>query len=84
MLPWTIAADERRKYDIMARMLPKLIFPYSYIACYCALAEGEQGKAEIARDDFWKRLVPLSQDNVIDVRIGVARLLGVLCGEFCF
>jgi hypothetical protein len=53
----------------------------SYVACYRALVESEHGKDEVARDEFWDRIVHLSKDRVVDVRIGVARLLGVICGE---
>lgn len=38
---------------------------------------------EVARDEFWKHIMPLSQDRVIDVRIGVARLLSEVCGKYC-
>lgn len=58
------------------------MFGYSYVACCHAMAEGEHGKMEINRDDFWKHIVLLSEDRVIDVRIAVARLLGVLCGTY--
>ncbi|KAF8488785.1 armadillo-type protein [Gautieria morchelliformis] len=54
----------------------------TYVACCRALVEGEQGKLEVAKDEFWEHIVPLSQDKVTDVRIGVARLLGIVCDKF--
>ena len=59
-----------------------LMFVCSYVACCRALAVGEQGKMEVARDEFWTHIDPLSQDRVIDVRIGVARLLNIVCGKY--
>lgn len=46
--------------------------------------ESEDGDAEIVRDDLWENIDLLSGDSVIDVRIGVARLIGVICGNYVF
>ncbi|KAF8580913.1 hypothetical protein K439DRAFT_1619480 [Ramaria rubella] len=54
----------------------------TYVACCRALVDGENGEAEVAREDFWENIIQLSQDSVIDVRIGVARLLGEVCDKF--
>ncbi|KIJ34695.1 hypothetical protein M422DRAFT_263260 [Sphaerobolus stellatus SS14] len=48
----------------------------TYIACCSALIEGEMGPSEVVREDFWRNLGQLSQDSMLDVRIGVARLIG--------
>lgn len=53
---------------------------FRYVECCRALVESEDGAAEVARDDLWAHIDRLSADNIIDVRIGVARLLGVICG----
>jgi hypothetical protein len=42
---------------------------------------GDDGRSVgVADDAFWRTIMPLADDNVIDVRIGVARLVGVICG----
>lgn len=51
----------------------------TYIACCSALVEGEMGASEIAREEFWVNISHLSQDKMLDVRIGVARLIGLVC-----
>lgn len=54
---------------------------FSYVACLCALVDETSGKSELLRDDFWETVDRLSQDEMTDVRIGVARLMGSVCGE---
>lgn len=43
------------------------------------LARG--GEALLVEDVFWKTLTQLAHDRIVNVRIGVARLVGIICGE---
>jgi serine/threonine-protein phosphatase 4 regulatory subunit 1 len=54
----------------------------TFVACLQALAAPrDQDLPEISLDDdFWKSVSDLADDTVVGVRIGVARLLGVISG----
>ena len=39
---------------------------------------------EMMDDVDWQSVVELASDKIVDVRIGVARLVGVICGMFLF
>ncbi|KDQ13120.1 hypothetical protein BOTBODRAFT_33728 [Botryobasidium botryosum FD-172 SS1] len=51
----------------------------TYIACCQALVLSKHGDEEIRRTSLWDSLLVLAVDPIIDVRIGVARLIGVIC-----
>ncbi|KAA1474907.1 ARM repeat-containing protein [Dentipellis sp. KUC8613] len=54
----------------------------TFVACYQALAVSDQADAlDLFADPFWPCLAELSVDPVVDVRIGVARLIGLLSDQ---
>jgi hypothetical protein len=54
-----------------------------YVACLQELIL--RGPLHLINDDgTWASLVDLAKDKVTDVRIGVARLVGLACREFLF
>ncbi|KAF8522216.1 ARM repeat-containing protein [Hysterangium stoloniferum] len=54
----------------------------TYVACCGAVIAGPNGKLKSLGDDFWTHISQLSQDHMLDVRIGVSRLVGVICDKF--
>jgi len=53
----------------------------SFIACQQALVVPESEAAVPIDDAFCERVAPLAVDDVLGVRIGVARLIGILYSE---
>jgi serine/threonine-protein phosphatase 4 regulatory subunit 1 len=39
------------------------------------------GESTLGDSNFWKLIGQLADDHIINVRIGVARLLGIICGK---
>jgi hypothetical protein len=54
---------------------------HSYVACQQALVFSDEGADLVTEDDFWRVLMQLGTDPIVNVRIGVARLVGIICGE---
>jgi len=54
----------------------------TYVSCCAALVKGELGTLEVSRDEFWANIDSLSRDAMLDVRIGVARLIGLICEKY--
>jgi hypothetical protein len=44
--------------------------------------QGPRGVEEITKSDLWDALAELALDRVVDVRIGVGRLVASACGAF--
>lgn len=42
--------------------------------------QGPRGVGEITKPDLWDALAELALDRVVDVRIGVGRLVAAACG----
>lgn len=61
--------------------IPKKI-NFSFLACALELVQGPRGIEEIAKPDLWDALARLALDRVVDVRIGVGRLVASACGAF--
>jgi hypothetical protein len=61
---------------------PRLTHLFSFLACALELAQGPRGVEEITKPDLWDALTRLSLDRVVDVRIGVGRLVASACGVF--
>jgi serine/threonine-protein phosphatase 4 regulatory subunit 1 len=57
---------------------------FSFIACQQALllADTDGECCILPHDDFWRHITRLSDDSVIGVRIGVARFVNLLSGEW--
>jgi len=51
----------------------------TYVACSHALLENAQGHELVNNPQFSSAISSLAEDAVVDVRIGVARLVGVTC-----
>ncbi|GJJ12075.1 hypothetical protein Clacol_006316 [Clathrus columnatus] len=71
--PWPHLA-ERLREDIQSLA--------RYVACLCALVDKSGGETELLKNNFWETIDRLSQDDMTDVRIGVARLMGILCEKY--
>lgn len=56
---------------------------FSFIACQQALIlPGPDGQSAVSNDDsFWETLVGVANDSIVGVRIGVARLVGLMYRE---
>jgi serine/threonine-protein phosphatase 4 regulatory subunit 1 len=79
---WAAVLD-RLHQDILALAYsPSFRKRMTYIACQQALASSSEGNAHIADDTNWEALQKLASDNIIGVRIGVARLAGSLSDNF--
>ena len=44
--------------------------------------QGPRSLEEITKSDLWDALAELALDRVVDVRIGVGRLVASVCGAF--
>ncbi|KAI0273673.1 armadillo-type protein [Gloeopeniophorella convolvens] len=53
----------------------------TFVACYQAILGG-QGFTSLVSASYWRCLVDLAADRVVDVRIGVARLVGLLNSQY--
>ncbi|THH20366.1 hypothetical protein EW146_g957, partial [Bondarzewia mesenterica] len=56
----------------------------TFVACYQRLvtSSGSDVQAILSDDRYWECFTALAGDAIVDVRIGVARLVGILCGRF--
>ncbi|KAI0050916.1 ARM repeat-containing protein, partial [Auriscalpium vulgare] len=54
----------------------------TFVACYQALLAAEGYHNVLPDNPYWQSLVPLATDAIVDVRIGVARLVGTTCDQF--
>jgi len=80
--PSNVEEGERKSRHVCATFQKSwLISSPRYISCCLALVEGDMGSSEITREEFWDNISHLSQDPMLDVRIGVARLIGLICGK---
>ncbi|KAI8998481.1 hypothetical protein BD414DRAFT_512104 [Trametes punicea] len=55
----------------------------TYIMCMQELFSLDQGEAAVRSETFWSTLARLCRDPIVDVRIRVARLLGLISDRFC-
>ena len=53
----------------------------TYVACQQEMLSAGLHGAIIVLEEFWHSLSSLVQDTIVDVRIRVARFLGVVFGE---
>ena len=54
----------------------------SYLKCQQAVMFNDDLYDAIADEDLRRTLMILSEDRIVDVRVGVARLIGTICGMF--
>lgn len=52
-----------------------------FVACFQSIITSEGGETVLADEQFWECFAALADDPIVDVRIGVARLVGILYGE---
>ncbi len=54
----------------------------TWVLCIQQMLTAEQGDVEVGQEAFWETLSTLVDDPIVDVRIRVARLLGLIFGKF--
>jgi hypothetical protein len=70
---------ERREYDPVLVVLCSHVF--RFVSCALSLAQTVKSGKELERLPIWKLVKSLAQDSIVDVRIGIARLIANVCGK---
>lgn len=52
---------------------------HSFVYCYQTLVSEQDGRWVLSDKSYTQALLALSEDRIVDVRIALARLVGVLC-----
>ncbi|KAH0827082.1 hypothetical protein J3R83DRAFT_4768 [Lanmaoa asiatica] len=79
---WKIVLDRLRHDILQLAYASSFRKRMTYVACQQALASSSQVDSYLADRNNWQALEQLAGDNIVGVRIGVARLAGCLFGLF--
>ncbi|EIN07478.1 ARM repeat-containing protein [Punctularia strigosozonata HHB-11173 SS5] len=77
----TVIRDIHEDINRLARA-PSYRYRMTFVACRQALVLAPGGESTLADSHFWKLIGQLADDQITNVRIGVARLLGIICDRF--
>lgn len=57
---------------------------HSYVECVNSVLSINPDRLQIMDDTFWQPILKLASDTIVDVRIGVARLVSTASGMWAF